>query len=155
MTRHMKKGFAVILLIGAAFIAYRTTASHGPDAKYKMFAEEVLHRRYAAAAAMTDGLSAGDLERLGSQERIGAGPQMFQTLFPSRFAIDSRETDGSGAVTLHATQTVLFNPAGVESAARPAMFATLKQVVTLHKAADGWRVTAFTNNFEKMDSTQR
>ena len=153
----MKKGFGVILLIAVAFVAYRyTVSSRGPEAKYKMFAEEILHRRYDAAAAMTDGLSVGDLEKQGSQERIGAGPQMFQALFPSRFAVDSRETDGSGAVTLHATQTVRFNPAGVESAARPAMFATLKQVVTLHKAADGWRVTSFTNNFEKMDSlTQR
>jgi hypothetical protein len=55
-------------------------------------------------------------------------------------------------VTLHATQTVLFNPAGVESATRPAMFATLKQVVTLRKGSSGWRITAFENNFEKMDA---
>ena len=55
-------------------------------------------------------------------------------------------------MTLHATQTVRFNPAGVESATRPAMFATLKQVVTLHKGSNGWRVIAFENNFDKMDS---
>ena len=135
----MKKAFVVILLVGGVFLAYRTTTAHGAEAKYKAFAEEILHRRYDAAAAMAEGLSASDLAAQGSQERIGAGPQMFQTLFPSRFAIDSRESGAGGAVTLHATQTVLFNPVGVESAMRPAMFATLKQVVTLRKASDGWR----------------
>ena len=82
---------------------------------------------------MCDGLSSKDLEQLGSQERIGAGPPMFQTLFPSRFVVASREKSPDGSVTLHATQTVLFNPVGVESAVRPAMFAKLKQVITLHK----------------------
>ena len=38
-----------------------------------------------------DGLTAADLGKSGSQEQIGAGPSMFQTLFPSRFRIDSRE----------------------------------------------------------------
>jgi hypothetical protein len=148
----VKKAFVVAAIAGAVFLAYRYTTTNGPEARYKLFAEEILHRRYDAAAAMAEGLSASDLEKLGSQERIGAGPQMFQTLFPSRFAIESREGRAGGAVTLHATQTVLFNPAGVESAVRPAMFATLKQVVTLHKGADGWRVTAFENTFEKMDA---
>ena len=149
----MKKVLAAVVLIAAAGAAvYRFGASSGPEAEYKRFAEEILQRRYDAAAAMADGLSAADLAEQGSQERIGAGPQMFQTLFPSRFTIDSVDKDASGAVTLHATQTVLFNPAGVESAVRPAMYATLKQVVTLHKTADGWRVTAFSNAFDKMDS---
>ena len=129
-----------------------TACTRGPESQYKAFAEEVLNRRYEAAAAMTEGLTASDLERLGSQERIGGGPPMFQKLFPSRYVIDSKETDADGAVTLHATQTVLFNPAGVESAIRPAMYATLKQVVTLRKSGGAWRVVKFTNTFEKMDS---
>ena len=57
-----------------------------------------------------------------------------------------------GDITLNATQTVLFNPAGVESALRPAMYATLKQVVKLHKASAGWKVTAFDNKFESIES---
>jgi hypothetical protein len=43
--------------------------------------------RHDAAAAMSDGLTAKDLERSGTQEKIGAGPSMFQTLFPSRYEI--------------------------------------------------------------------
>jgi hypothetical protein len=47
---------------------------------------------------------------------------------------------------------VLFNPASVESAVRPAMFATMNQTVTLRKSANGWKVAAFENNFAKLDS---
>lgn len=148
----MKKAFVVLGLIAIAVLVYRYRSSHGPEAQYRQFAEEMLHRRYDAAAAMSYGLSADDLAKLGSQERIGAGPVMFQTLFPSRFAIESDEAGSDGAHTLHATQTVLFNPVGVESAIRPAMFATLKQVVTLQKRPGGWRVTAFSNEFVKMDT---
>ena len=148
----MKKAFVVLGLIAIAFLVWRYRSTHGPEACYRQFAEEILHRRYDAAAAMSYGLSADDLAKLGSQERIGAGPAMFQTLFPSRFAIESSEAGADGARTLHATQTVLFNPVGVESALRPAMFATLKQVVTLQKRTGGWRVTAFSNEFVKMDT---
>ncbi|MEO8383100.1 MAG: hypothetical protein ABI779_25815 [Acidobacteriota bacterium] len=148
----MKKALVVVGLIILGFLGYRSFRGHGPEAQYQRFAEEILHRRYDAAAGMSEGLSAGQLAEQGSQERIGAGPPMFQTLFPSRFTIDSQETGADGAVTLHATQTVLFNPEGVESAVRPAMFATLKQVVTMRKGDGGWRVVAFTNRFENMDT---
>jgi hypothetical protein len=47
---------------------------------------------------------------------------------------------------------VLFNPAGVESAVRPAMSATMNQTVTLRKTAGGWKVAAFENKLEKVDS---
>jgi hypothetical protein len=104
---------------------------------------------------LCEGLTAADLAKLGTQERIGAGPQMFQTLFPSRYEIHSREAGPDGVVTIHATQTVQFNPAGVESAVRPAMFATLNQVVTMRKGTAGWRVTSFENVFEKMDSVPK
>jgi hypothetical protein len=150
----MKKLLLVVLLAGGAVLGYRHVASHAAEAAYRRFAETMLQRDYNAAAALADGLSAGDLEKLGSQERIGAGPPMFQTLFPSKFAVDSREASPDGSVTLRATQTVLFNPAGVESA-MPAMYAKLRQVVTLKKSAGAWRVTAFTNDFESMDTVRR
>jgi hypothetical protein len=148
----MKRIVLLALLLIAAFFAFRYhKANNGAVGHYKAFAEEVLHRRYDTAAAMSEGLSAADLEQQGSQERIGGGPPMFQTLFPSRFAVESQGTDGDGAVTLHAVQTVLFNPVGVEST-RPAMFATLRQDVKLRKGASGWKVVVFENRFEKMDS---
>ena len=145
----MLKKLAIVVML--VLIACGRFGKNAVEERYKQFAEEMLQRRYDAAAAMTDGLTAAELGELGTQERIGAGPAMFQTLFPSRFVIDTRENGADGAVILHATQTVLFNPAGVESI-RPAMFATMKQVVTLKQRDGAWRVTAFTNSFEKMDS---
>lgn len=147
----------ILLIVLAALVGgyryYRNTS--GPVNRYKAFAEEILHRRYDATAAMTDGMNATALEKLGSQERIGAGTPMFQTIFPSRFTIDSRETGADGVVTINATQTVLFNPAGVVSAIRPAMYATLKQVTTLRSVSGEWKVVAFENTFGTMDSTSR
>ena len=143
------KRYVTALIVSVAAFA----CARGPEAKYKEFAEQVLQRNYDAAAAMTDGLTKDDLERSGSQEHIGAGPPMFQKLFPSQFTIDSKETNADGSVTLHATQLVRFNPAGVESVMRPAMMATLKQVVTLRKTCGDWRVVQFKNTFDKMDST--
>ncbi len=149
----MKRLLVVAALAAAAFFGYRSIQSHGPEAQYKAFAEEILHRRYDAAAAMTNGLTEKQLAKLGSQERIGPGPEMFQTLFPSKYTIHSTETAADGTVTMHATQTVLFNPAGVESAVRPAMYAKLAQVVQLKKSAAGWKITSFENKFLEMDST--
>lgn len=148
----MKRAAFLAVILAGGFFAYRQFSGNDVEARYRAFAGEILHRRYDAAANMADGLTAGDLGKLGSQERIGGGPPMFQTLFPSRFVVNSRTSAPDGSVILHATQTVLFNPVGVESAVRPAMFATLKQVVTLHKSAGEWKVTAFENKFESMDT---
>jgi hypothetical protein len=149
----MKRLIVLLVVAAGALAGYRYYAtSIAPERHYKAFAEEVLHRRYDAAAAMSDGLSADDLARNGTQESIGAGPAMFQTLFPSRFEVTSRETAPDGALVLHAVQTVLFNPAGVESAVRPAMAATMNQTVTLRKSAGGWKVAGFENKLGKVDS---
>lgn len=148
----MKRVVVLVAVAVAAFVAYWMIRPDPAEAQYKQFAEAVLHRQYDAAAAMCDGLTADDVSRLGSQERIGAGPAMFQTLFPSRFAVTGRHKLPDGSVVLDAKQTVLFNPVGVESAVRPAMYATLRQVITLRKASGAWKVTAFENTFEKMDS---
>jgi hypothetical protein len=148
----MKRLLVVLALVAGIGVAYRQYSTTRPVAIYERFAEEMLHRRYDAAAAFSDTLSGAELAKLGTQERIGAGPQMFQTLFPSRFRIVSSDAAADGSVTLDAVQTVLFNPEGVESAVRPAMFAEMKQVVTMKKSSAGWKVAAFTNEFQKMDS---
>lgn len=152
----MRRIIILVVLAGIGVAAYRYySTSYLPIRLYERFAEDVLHRQYDVAAQLCEGLTAADISKLGSQERIGAGPQMFQTLFPSRFTINSRQTSSDGTVTINATQTVQFNPAGIESALRPAMYATLKQIVTLRKGHDGWRVTSFDNTFLTMDALTR
>jgi hypothetical protein len=146
---------ALILIVGAVaaaagYLYYQS--SYAPVALYKAFAEEIVHRRYDAASAMTDGITAAELARSGTEEKIGAGPAMFQTLFPSRFTIESKERSSDGTITLRATQTVLFNPPGVESVLRPAMYATMKQVIALRKVEHEWKVVSFENSFGSMDT---
>ena len=149
----MKRAAFAVLVIAAAFVPYHYYEhSFSPREHYRKFAEEILNRRYDAAAAMTDGIASSELAKQGSQERIGAGPPMFQKLFPSRFEIETSDMAADGTLTLHAVQTVLFNPPGVESAVRPAMYAKMNQVVSLRKTSSGWKVTSFENQFASMDS---
>lgn len=148
----MKRAVGVILIVGGAFLAYRHFGSNGPAKRYQEFADKILKRDYAAASRMSDGLSEQQLAMMGSQERIGAGPAMFQTLFPSRYNVESEEQGSDGTVTLHTIQTVLFNPPGVESALRPAMYAKLRQVVQLKKRDGEWKITSFANKFQELDS---
>jgi hypothetical protein len=150
----VKRAIAAVIIIGATFLGYRTwDTSYRTQRVYHQFAEELFKRHYDVAAAMADGLSASDLQKQGTQEKIG--PEMFQTLFPSRFEITSRERNADGDVVFHAIQTVLFNPPGVESAVRPAMYARMNQVVTLRKGSDGWKVAAFENKFDTMDAVPK
>jgi len=140
------------VLLGGGFLAYRSyDSSSAPVRKYEKFAEEILRRHYDVAAGMCDGLSKEDLEQSGTMEQIGSGPGMFQTLFNSRFDIRARETASDGKVTLTAVQTVLWNPPGVESVMRPAMFARMNQVVSLQKVGGEWKIVEFQNKFGSMD----
>jgi hypothetical protein len=148
----MKKILLLALVVILAIFGFRySKANSGPVKQYKLFAEAVLFRRYDRAAAMTAGMSPDDVAKQGSQERIGDGPPMFQTIFPSHIRIESQETDPDGDVTIHGVQTVLFNPVGTESV-RPMMFALLKQVVRLRQEGGEWKVTTFENTFDRMDS---
>lgn len=150
----MRRIVVAILVVAGGLAGYHYyVTSYAPQKVYEKFAEDIVHQRYDQAAKRCDGLTAADLGKSGSQEQIGAGPSMFQTLFPSRFQIESRETTPDGNLTLHAVQTVLFNPVGVESAIRPAMYAKLRQVITLRKTNGEWRVTAFENKFQQLDQT--
>jgi hypothetical protein len=151
----MRRAVVLAVLAAAAFAGYRYyTARYAPERVYRAFAEHVAWQRYDDAVKLCDGLTADDLKKAGTQEQIGAGPAMFQTLFPSRFEIQSRESAGDD-VTLHAIQTVLFNPVGIESAVRPAMYATMNQVVRLRRIEGTWKVASFENTFGTMDSMRK
>src|ERR1051325_7860466 len=149
----MKNAIVAVVVLAALFLGYRHyDRSTAPAKRYRAFAEEILRRHYDAAAAMTDGLTPKDLQSSGSQEKSGPGPEMFQTLLPTRYEIESQETKDDGSVAIRAVQTVFFNPAGVESAVRPEMSATLHQSATLKKVGGDWKITAFENKFERMDT---
>jgi hypothetical protein len=150
------KWLVVLVALGAAFLGYRAyDASASSVNRYEEFAEEILNRHYDDAASMSEGLSKEDLEKSGTMEKIGAGPTMFQTVFPSNFEVKSRQTDADGSVHLKVVQTVLWNPTGVESVMRPAMSAKMDQTATLRKVGGEWRVVAFKNDFVSMGETKK
>lgn len=103
----MKRAAFLAVVLAGGFFADRHFSGDDVEARYRAFADEILHRRYDAAAEMADGLTAADLDKLGSQERIGGGPPMFLTLFPSRFVVESRTSTPDGFVVLPVIQTVL------------------------------------------------
>jgi len=143
------------ILAGAGFAGYRVyDSSTAPVKRYEAFAEEILNRRYEAAQGMCEGLSREQLEASGTMEKIGAGSTMFQTVFPSRFEIRTKEKGADGEMALDAVQTVNWNPPGVESVMRPAMEAKMDQRVTLRRVDGQWRVTSFRNTFVSMAERQ-
>lgn len=147
----MKK-LAVLLVVAAAGFAGYQLHRARPAAQYEAFAELMLQQRYDLAAKMTDGLMEKQLEAKSLQARIGGGPAMFQKLFPSRFAIESEEKAPDGTLTLKVLHTVLFNPVGVESAVRPAMYATVHETIEMRKVAGAWKVASFEPAVEKWDT---
>ena len=69
-----------------------------------------------------------------------------QELRGTGYEVTSRTAGAAGVeVTLDVTQTVGFNPPGVESALRPAMKATVRHRATLQRTAAGWKVAALTS----------
>ncbi len=146
----MRRAAILVVLLGVSFLGYRQVFAHGPVKVYEQFAEEMVHRRFGNAAKLSDGLRESDLAAIGNAG--GIDPAMLQTLFASRFDIVSKDETADRTVTLKAVQTVLFNPPGVESAIRPAMYATLNQLVSLRKVSGDWKVTSFKSKLEKMDS---
>lgn len=147
----MKRLVATAVLLIAAIAGYRYYAGNAPVRAYEQFAEAIAHRQYDAAAAMTTGLTPAELERSGTQEKGGAGPAMFQTLFKSNFRIDSKEAAADGSIVMKCVQTLPFNPVGVESA-RPAMYLRMNQTVGMKNVEGAWKVVSFENAFDKMDS---
>src|SRR5258706_9976312 len=129
----MRRIVLLVVLLGGAGLGYRYYAkSYAPTEHYKRFAEAILHRQFGRAAEMADGLTADQLQHSGSQEHVGPGPEMFQTLFASRFNVESCQTAGDGGVTIPAPQTGLFNPPGGESPP-PGLYALMQQTVGLRK----------------------
>ncbi|HKO00575.1 MAG TPA: hypothetical protein VJ032_02710 [Thermoanaerobaculia bacterium] len=142
---------AAVALIAAA-LAFRSYRQRTVEKAYEKFAEEIIRRHYDVAAAMTTGMTEDELRASGTQEQTGGGPAMFQTLFPTRYQFESTTTASDGTLSINVVQEVRFNPAGVESAVRPAMAATMRQSATMRKVAGVWKIVSFQNKFEKMDS---
>jgi len=82
-------------------------------------------------------------------------PYSIQTLGRIDYALQSSERGAdSNEVNLAVEQTVYFNPPGVESAMRAAMYMTIIHKVTMKKGDGGWKVVAFNPKVSKISETK-
>jgi hypothetical protein len=146
----VRKLVVLVVIVAAAVVAYRAHRSkQAPVDVFTAYADALARGRHDLARELATGELAGS--EAGERHR-SAGWVPVQELRGTSYEVTSR-TDGAAGdeVTLDVTQTVGFNPPGVESALRPAMRATFRQRATLRHTTSGWKVAAFTSKFVGAD----
>lgn len=146
----MKKLLVLVVLAVAVAIWYRSyREEQAPVRVLTAYADAVASGRHDLARQFAD----GDLAGAGAGERhAAAGWVPVQELRGVHYRVDSRTASADGnEVALVVTQTVGFNPPGVESALRPAMQARFRLQATVRSTASGWKVVAFSSEFLEAD----
>jgi hypothetical protein len=146
----VRKLIALVAIAAAAAIAYRAHRDRqAPVDVFTAYADALARGRHDLARELATGELAGS--EAGERHRA-AGWVPVQELRGTSYEVTSRTASPAGdEVTLDVTQTVGFNPPGVESALRPAMKARFRQRATLRRTATGWKVAAFTSEFVGAD----
>ena len=146
----MKRLVVLILVVAAAAVAYRVHRERqAPLRTLTAYADAVARGRHDLARQFADGELAG-APAGGRHNRAGWVP--VESLRSIGYRVDSRSESADGReISLDVTQTVGFNPPGVESALRPAMKATFRLRATVRRTAAGWKVAAFTSEFVAAD----
>ena len=123
----MKRLVTAAIVITIAFVGYRYyNRSYAPVKQYEQFAAAPLTRRFAPPSPGGRGL--WPIDSLLPREKVPEGRMR-----------------GRRSCTRQRRSLA-------RAATRPAMYAKLNQIVSLRKTASGWKVTAFENKFDSMDS---
>jgi len=140
----MRKLVLLLLVAAAAALAYRSHRERAaPVRAFVAYADALAAGRHDLARQWATGDLAG--ARAGERHAV-AGWVPVEELRGTSYRVTSRRPGVSaGEVALEVTQTVAFNPPGVESALRAAMRATFRQRATVRRTASGWRVAAFSS----------
>jgi hypothetical protein len=138
----------LVLVAGAmgAFLAYHAHQSRqAPVTAFTAYADAVARGRHDLARQLAVGELAG--EGQGDRHAV-AGWVPVQEIRRISYQVTSRTPlPAGGEEVVEATQTVAFNPPGVESALRAAMTATFRLRATLRSTPEGWKVAAFSSEF--------
>jgi hypothetical protein len=140
----VKKLLVVVVAVAAALAALRVhQVREAPARVLAAYADAVAYGRHDLARTYATGELAGEE---GGERFAVAGWVPVQEIRRISYAVTSRTpaADG-GEVVLEATQTVAFNPPGVESALRAAMRATFRLRATVRRVGGGWKVAAFSS----------
>jgi len=149
----MKKLIVLVVLLAGGFAGYRYhEARQAPIRTFTSFADALAKGRHDLAARYAEGDAADGAQ--GERYRQ-AGWVPVENLRGISYAVHSRAESPDGReVKLDVTQTVGFNPPGVESALRPAMKARFHQTATVRRTPAGWKVVAFKSEFLAADETR-
>ena len=137
----MKKILLVLLLAGAGVFAYRYAVVGAPIRACRECLKAWGREDTPAAAAMTDGEKAKKAVETHILRGVCRAPM--EALGASRSTVESRADGPGGEVTLTMRQDVAFDPPGQTSGFASSMSASFRQVVTMKKTPDGWKVSGF------------
>jgi hypothetical protein len=140
------------VLAGGAWIAYRELVVRAPDRVFERFADAWAREDTPAAVALTDGEAVK--KTVESKILRGVLKAPMEAYRGNLFAVEQRESDPRGEVTLTAKQVVRFDPPGITSGIGGAMAATFRHVATLKKTHEGWRIVSFEPTFLEAVSTR-
>ncbi len=148
----MKKLVVLGVVALAGFLGWRVHRAHqAPVEVFEKFSNAVAQGRWDLAEPYLEEPVA---DREAGERFAAVGWIPVQELRSVQHRVTSRK-DSRDRVTLEVTQTVGFNPPGVESAMFSAMQARFNQVATLHETPNGWKVVEFTNTFLGAEETRR
>ena len=146
---------AVLGILGlSALLLLIHCAGGGPEKTFEKFASAWADERVDEAVSYCEGEAAKNaVKAIGISQVMS--PYSIQTLGKIDYAVQSSEKGvDSNQVILTVEQTVYFNPPGVESAMRAAMYMTIIHKVTMQKASGSWKVASFSPKVTKISETK-
>jgi hypothetical protein len=150
----VKKLFAVLVLVGAGFVAYRYVVRAQQVTCYEKFADAWARGRTDEALRYAEGEGVHrSLERHPLTSLVDA--RMIEAWRGVGYTIESSSKGEDGGTAIEAKQTIAFDPPGATTAMGGAMLMSFHHSVRLRKTGEGWRVVAFEPAFLEMHEIRR
>ena len=142
----MKKVLVLLVIAAGALLFYLNhQKQQEPFKAFTAYADAVARGRHDLARQYADGEIANEDQ---GERYAEAGWVPVQEIRDLSYVVNSQTRSADGEeVAFDVTQTLAFNPPGVESAIRAAMKATFHQTATVRKTGSGWKVVAFKSDF--------
>ena len=149
----LRRSLALSLAL-SAFLVVVNCAGGSAEKTFEKFASAWADERTEDALAYCEGDSAKEaVKALGISQLLS--PYSIQTLGRIDYEVQSTEKGAnSGELNLTVEQQIYFNPPGVESAVRAAMYATVIHHVIMKKGSGGWKVVSFSPKVSKVAETK-
>lgn len=150
----MKRLLGLVLLAGAAFLAWRGYGGWRAETEVERFVEawmrgdRVEAAKHGEPAAVEHAMDDRALRGMPG----GAAMEAFRG---SRCTVESRRRTAGGEVELRVLQTIFFDPPGATTAIGGAMYTNVRHAATVRRTADGWKVAAIEPTYVDMGEVRR